>query len=141
MLSSIFIFSTFINSIATQCCGSGMFIPDPRSEFFYPGSVQTLPKLYSFLSQKRPGPINYSGSGQKVPDTIGSEPTTTLLRTYHFCYYNSTPFHTRFLLLFPHTLCSLRPQTSRKLNLLFLIYIPKQLILPTYIKNAGPPYC
>jgi hypothetical protein len=27
-----------------QCCGSGMFIPDPGSEFFHPGSLVKDPE-------------------------------------------------------------------------------------------------
>jgi hypothetical protein len=42
-----------------QCCGSGMFIPDPESEFFHPGSrVGKIPgpdphqRIKVFLTQK-----------------------------------------------------------------------------------------
>ncbi len=31
-------------TIGDQCCGTGMFIPDPRSDFFHPGSrVDKIP--------------------------------------------------------------------------------------------------
>ncbi len=85
------------------------------------------------LVKKRPGPINYSGSGQKVPDTLGSDPTTTLHRTSHFSYFKahrSTPFFNSFFSI-PKPICSLRPQTSRKLTLLFLILYTKLFFLHT----------
>jgi hypothetical protein len=48
-----------IGSYFSQCCGSGMFIPDPGSEFFHPGSrVKNIriririKDFYVFLTQK-----------------------------------------------------------------------------------------
>ncbi len=40
---------SFKKKTLIQCCGSGMFIPDPGSEFFHPGSAS---KNLSILTQK-----------------------------------------------------------------------------------------
>ncbi len=41
----------YVDMYGTQCCGSEMFIPDPGSEFFHPGSrVKNIPESGSWFS-------------------------------------------------------------------------------------------
>ncbi len=54
-----------------QCCGSGMFMPDPN--FFHPGSgVKEIPgsasKNLSILSQKIVSKLSELWSGMFIPD-------------------------------------------------------------------------
>ncbi len=57
------IFSFFLTFF--QCCGSGMFIPNPCYEFFHPGSAS---KNWSILIQKMVSKLSEIWFGLFIPD-------------------------------------------------------------------------
>ncbi len=67
-----------------QCCGSGMFLPDPESEFFHPGSgsrihIKKIPdpgsgcasKILSILTRKIVSKLSEKRSWLFIPDPPG----------------------------------------------------------------------